>query len=141
MSNITDAAAQWVVLIVDDEPDNLTVPKEVLSFYGAQVHTAEDGVEALQLLETITPTFILLDLSMPKMDGWETIKHIRADPRTSHIPVIALTAHAMSGDKERVEAAGFSGYIAKPFWFPTFWAEIERCLSGVLDIPDNGEGK
>ena len=136
MSDITKAAAQWTVLIVDDEPDNLTVPKEVLSFYGATVHTAEDGVEALQLLETITPTFILLDLSMPKMDGWETIKHIRADPKTAHIPIIALTAHAMSGDKERVEAAGFSGYIAKPFWFPTFWAEIERCLSGLLDMPE-----
>ena len=141
MSDITNAASQWVVLIVDDEPDNLTVPKEVLSFYGAKVHTAEDGVEAIQALETMVPTFILLDLSMPKMDGWETLKHIRANPSTARIPVIALTAHAMSGDKERVEAAGFDGYIAKPFWFPTFWAEIERCLSGVLDVSDSSESQ
>ncbi len=132
MSDITDAAAQWIVLIVDDEPDNLTVPKEVLSFYGAQVYTAEDGAEGLKVLETVTPTFILLDLSMPKMDGWETIKRIRANPKTARVPVIALTAHAMSGDRERVQEAGFDGYIAKPFWFPTFWSEIERCLSGIL---------
>jgi len=121
-------AANWTVLIVDDEPDNLSIPREVLTFNGAQVYTAADGIEGLEVLKTVTPTFILLDLSMPNMDGWEMLRQIRANPKTARIPVIALTAHAMSGDQEKVMTAGFDGYIAKPFWLPTFWSEIERCL-------------
>ncbi|MCD4684922.1 MAG: response regulator [Anaerolineae bacterium] len=125
------AAANWTVLIVDDEPDNLSIPKEVLTFYGAQVYTAGDGVTGLKVLEDISPTFILSDLSMPNMDGWEMLKRIRANPRLANVPVIALTAHAMSGDQARAIEAGFDGYIAKPFWLPTFWTEIERCLGDL----------
>ncbi len=125
------AAANWTVLIVDDEPDNLSIPKEVLTFYGAQVYTAVDGVTGLKVLEDISPTFILSDLSMPNMDGWEMLKRIRANPRLANVPVIALTAHAMSGDQARAIEAGFDGYIAKPFWLPTFWTEIERCLGDL----------
>jgi CheY-like chemotaxis protein len=121
-------AAGWIVLIVEDEPDNLGIPETILSFYGAQVYTAEDGIEGLKVLERVTPTLVLLDLSMPRMDGWEMIKIVRADPRTARIPIIALTAHAMQGDRERALEAGFNGYITKPFWIETFWDEIERCL-------------
>ena len=121
--------ANWTVLIVDDEPDNRVVPQELLKFYGAKVFSAENGREGLKSLAEMMPTFILLDLSMPEMDGWEMLKQIRADPRLAHLPVIALTAHAMAGDMERVFEAGFNGYIAKPYLLDTFWVELERCLT------------
>jgi len=128
---VDDDATRWTVLVVDDEPDNLGVPEQVLSFLGATVYTATNGVEGLEVLEAVIPTFILLDLSMPRMDGWEMIAHVRADPRVAEVPVIALTAHAMPEDKTRVEEAGFDGYISKPFLLATFMDEIRRCLAGI----------
>ncbi|MBI5667301.1 MAG: response regulator [Chloroflexi bacterium] len=124
----TGEVADWTVLIVDDEPDNRVIAEKVLSFNGAKVSTAENGRLGLAALETLSPSFILLDLSMPEMDGWEMLKCLRADSRWSAIPVIALTAHAMLGDRERVMQAGFDGYIAKPFRLSTFMAEILRCF-------------
>ena len=120
--------SNWTVLVVDDEPDNLAVAEKVLTFGGAIVHTAKNGVEGLKVLGEITPSFVLLDLSMPEMDGWDMFRHMRSLPERAHIPVIALTAHAMSGDRERVMEAGFDGYIAKPFRLSTFMAEILRCF-------------
>jgi two-component system cell cycle response regulator DivK len=119
---------QWVVLIVDDEPDNLGVAQKVLSYGGADVHIARNGLEGLAVLDRIKPTFILLDLSMPEMDGWEMFEKARSLDALSDVPIIALTAHAMTGDKERVIAAGFDGYIAKPFRINSFLDEIHRCL-------------
>lgn len=133
MSTLSDEPKQWTVLIVDDEPDNLGVAEKVLSFMGARVHTAQDGLEGMAILEHVTPTFILLDLSMPHLDGWQMIERLRADPLTASVPVIALTAHAMHGDKERALAAGFDGYIAKPFRIMTFFKEIQDCLRQVLE--------
>lgn len=119
----------WTVLIVDDEVDNLGVAQKVLSYGGASVHIARNGVEGLQVLENIMPTFILLDLSMPEMDGWEMLKRARSQASLASVPIIALTAHAMAGDKERVLEAGFDGYIAKPFRINSFMEEILACLS------------
>jgi two-component system cell cycle response regulator DivK len=119
---------QWVVLIVDDEPDNLGVAQKVLSYGGADVHIARNGLEGLAVLDRIKPTFILLDLSMPEMDGWEMFRKARSLDALSDVPIIALTAHAMTGDKERVIDAGFDGYIAKPFRINSFLDEIHRCL-------------
>jgi CheY-like chemotaxis protein len=99
--------ASWTVLIVEDEPHNLGVPEGILQHYGAQVFTAENGLEGLKVLADVTPTLILLDLSMPQMDGWEMIKRVRANPKMTNVPVVALTAHAWHRDKERVLAAGF----------------------------------
>lgn len=118
----------WIVLIVDDEPDNLGVAQKVLSYGGADVHIARNGVEGLAVLEKITPTFILLDLSMPEMDGWEMFSLARANESLASVPIIALTAHAMTGDKERIEQAGFDGYIPKPFRINSFMEDIHRCL-------------
>jgi len=123
--------SDWVVLIVDDELDNLDIPKQLFEHHKAEVHTALDGVEGLEILEKITPTFILLDLSMPRMDGWKMLERIRGSSRWSDLVVIALTAHAMTGDEERVMAAGFDGYIAKPFYFGNFLESIKDCLDSV----------
>jgi two-component system cell cycle response regulator DivK len=122
--NIND----WTVLVVDDELDNLGVAKKVLSYGGATVHIAENGLEGLAVLQSVKPTFILLDLSMPEMDGWEMFKQARTMKDLHNTPIIALTAHAMAGDKEKVLDAGFNGYIAKPFRINSLLDEIRKCL-------------
>jgi CheY-like chemotaxis protein len=132
--------SKWTVLIVDDEPDNLVIAAKVLTFGGAKVHTARNGVEGLKVLETVTPSFILLDLSMPEMNGWDMLKSIKADLTMEHIPVIALTAHAMLGDRQRVMEAGFDGYIAKPFRLSTFTSEILRCFRELAHASGPREG-
>jgi CheY-like chemotaxis protein len=128
----TSEVSNWTVLIVDDEPDNRVIAEKVLTFNGAKVVTAENGVQGMAVLEeTYCPSFILLDLSMPEMDGWEMLKRLRADSRWNALPVIALTAHAMIGDRERVMQAGFDGYIAKPFRLSTFMAELIRSFRSL----------
>lgn len=106
----------WKILLVDDEIDNLEVVSETLAFYGAEVKTARNGVEALALVEnSYRPNLVLLDLSMPVMDGWITRQKLRENPSIeASTPIIALSAHAMLGDKERARNAGFDGYITKP---------------------------
>lgn len=126
---ISQEIKDWVVLIVDDEPDNLNVAQKVLSFGGADVHIARNGREGLEKLDEVQPTFILLDLSMPEMDGWEMFKLVRQRQELEHMPIIALTAHAMQGDKEKVIDAGFNGYIAKPFRINSFLEDIKTVLS------------
>jgi CheY-like chemotaxis protein len=130
---LSDDVGSWTILIVDDEADNVTIAEKIFTHYGASVYKAANGVEGLHMLEMVTPSFILLDLSMPKMDGWEMHKKIRENSRTQTLPVIALTAHAMDGDKERVLLAGFDGYIAKPFRYAHFLTEIKRCLGLVQE--------
>ena len=126
---ISQDMKDWVVLIVDDELDNLNVARKVLSFNGAEVHVARNGVEGLDKLADVLPSFILLDLSMPEMDGWEMFRQMRQQSDVQDIPVIALTAHAMAGDREKVFDAGFNGYIPKPFRIDSFLDEIQRCLT------------
>ena len=125
--NITD----WKVLVVDDQPDNTTVVQLALSFHGAEVRTAKNGIEGLKVLETYTPTLILLDLSMPEMNGWDMFKQVRANTKYAKTPVIALTAHAMTGDKESVLKAGFTGYIPKPFSVLTIISDIKKILKNT----------
>lgn len=127
MSRITE----WEILVVDDEPDSIAVVTEVLEFYGALVHNASNGVEALEMLQTINPDVILSDLSMPQMDGWALLSNIRKDPRLSAIPVIALTAHAMPGDAQRGLAVGFSAYLTKPISVMTL---IQDLISRVPSL-------
>ncbi len=124
----------WRVLIVDDEPDNLGVSKAVLDFHGATTYVARDGKEGLDLLSQIMPTVVLLDLSMPQMDGWQLLKEIRATPRLAHLPVIAVTAHAMQGDRERVLQAGFDGYIPKPYRVATLVQDVKACLKAASKL-------
>lgn len=104
----------WSVLVVDDEPDNLEVVVETLEFHGATVKSASDGINALEILRDFLPGLVLLDLSMPRMDGWKTRLQIKTDPRLRDTCILALSAHAMEGDVQRALTAGFDGYITKP---------------------------
>jgi two-component system, cell cycle response regulator DivK len=105
----------WRILIVDDEPDNLMLASELLGFSGATVTPAENGAQLLALVDEVQPNVILLDLSMPVMDGWEVHQRLRARQDLVDVPIIALTALAMPEDVDRARAAGFDGYITKPF--------------------------
>lgn len=122
-----DNPSTWQVLVVDDEPDNIEVVAESLEFYGVTVQTAESGADAIQLLQSFQPDLILMDLSMPQMDGWQTRRHILNDGAVDY-PIVALSAHAMAGDKERALAAGFDGYMTKPVSIPTLIQDIQAAL-------------
>lgn len=128
-----DKVSTWTVLVVDDEPDSIELVEDMLTFHGATVHGALDGKAALRMLETLRPTFIIADLSMPVMDGWFLLKNIRRTPELVEIPVLALTAHAMEGDKELVLAAGFDGYLSKPVNINTFIDDILELLPMLAD--------
>lgn len=121
---LNETVSSWTVLIVDDTPDNLTVAKTVLEYYGAQVVTASSGAAALETLNTVQLTLILLDIRMPDMDGWAVLKAIRANPKTAPIPVIALTAYAMASDRTAILEGGFDGYIPKPLDIFTFVEDV-----------------
>ena len=129
----TDLLQGWNILIVDDEEDSLAVAEFMLSFYGANVTCAGNGQEALTYARQLQPRFILSDLSMPIMDGWELLHHLRQDSTLSQTPVIALTAHAMRGDRERALASGFYSYITKPLSADTF---IEQVVTLLVGIPE-----
>lgn len=138
-----DNHKNWQILLVEDEPDNLEVIAETLHYYGIAVKTAQNGFEGLEVLRDFIPTLILLDLSMPKMDGWEMQKRVKSDPKTQNIPVIALTAHAMSGDKEQALAVGFDGYLTKPISIPNFLKDLRVALEGeqpLSPLPDLPQG-
>lgn len=115
----------WKILVVDDQPDNLRVAEATLRFYGAEVITATNGIHGLEVASGhANINLILLDLSMPEMNGWTMFEKLRENPTFTKTPVIALTAHAMDGDEEKVMSAGFNGYISKPFSVPNLVANI-----------------
>jgi CheY-like chemotaxis protein len=127
-----DLLKGWDIVVLDDEPDSLEVARFILDFYGATVHTAENGQIGLELVRSVRPRFVISDISMPVMDGWEFIHHIKNDRVLMDIPVIALTAHAMQGDRERAMAAGFHNYLTKPLTAETFIFDLVHLL---VDIP------
>lgn len=132
MSVIPKALEGWYVLIVDDEPDNLDVARRMLEKAGAHVLMAENGAEALNIINHQHVDFVLCDLSMPVMDGWMLIEELNQDRRLAELPVIALTAHAMNGDRERAIQAGFVNYITKPLDIEKF---VTNLLAILVDIP------
>lgn len=102
------------ILVVEDNPDNRILITDVLTSLDYETVVAVDGEEGVTAAGKEIPDLILMDLSLPKMDGWTATGHIKANPALKHIPVIALTAHAMVGDRERAIQAGCDDYISKP---------------------------
>jgi CheY-like chemotaxis protein len=126
----------WNIVVLDDEEDSLEVAQIILDEYGATVHTASDGQIGLEIVRQVKPHFVISDLSMPTMDGWGFINTLKRDPELANIPVIALTAHAMVGDRERAVGAGFNNYLTKPLTVDTFMADLVKLL---IDIPELAE--
>jgi CheY-like chemotaxis protein len=122
-----------IVLVIDDEPDSLEVAETLLEDY-VDVITAGNGREGLEKAITRKPNFIISDLSMPEMTGWELIDQLKRERRTLDIPVIALTAHAMAEDRHRAIAAGFHNYLSKPLNPETFVNDLLRIVLDLHDI-------
>jgi len=102
------------ILVVEDNQDNREMVVKVLKFNGYEVVEAVDGEEAIEKARAEDPDLILLDIFLPKMDGYEVTRRLKGDTRLKNIPIIALTAHAMKGSMEEALAAGCDGYIPKP---------------------------
>lgn len=117
------------VLIAEDNPVNRELLRELLEIRGYEVFEACDGQEALRALEVNRPDILLLDLGMPVLDGYGTIRKIRENASLAKLPVLAVTAYAMRGDKEKIIDSGFDGYLSKPIEAGTLIAEINRLLN------------
>jgi CheY-like chemotaxis protein len=116
------------ILLVEDVEDNRALARFLLEADGHEVEEAVTGAEALEKAAAMPPDLVLMDLSLPEMDGWEATRRLLADPATAGVPIVAVTAHAMAGDRERVLAAGFRGYVAKPLDVGTFTAQVRAFL-------------
>jgi len=110
----------WDVLVVEDEFDSLQVASKVLQHRGIRVHTARSGDECFEILKALSPTLIVTDLAMPDVDGWAVLVAVRANPATSHIPVVAVTAYDSTNVSYNAARAGFDGYFPKPISALTF---------------------
>lgn len=126
------------VLIVEDNEDNRIVYSTILRHHGFRVTEALDGEEGIAKARRDLPDIILMDISIPLIDGWEVTQTLKRDTSTTHIPVIALTAHAMPGDRERAMEVGCDGYLAKPCEPRAVLAEVNRLLSRPVPASDRG---
>ena len=113
------------VLVVEDDPDSLELMTYLFRSFGHEALGAASGDTALDVASATSPDLILCDLRLPGMDGFELLSKIKADPGLKSIPVVAVTAYAMPGDKERVMSAGFDGYVSKPIDPQSFVREAE----------------
>lgn len=102
------------ILVADDDWDNRTILTETLLAHGFEVVQAVNGLEVLEIVEKEKPNLIILDLSMPKMDGWQVVAKLKSATPTRDLPVIAFTAHAMEGDEQKAKQAGCDYYFTKP---------------------------
>ena len=116
------------ILIADDQASSRELVRTVLEHFGHQVIEAADGAEAVAKAREIHPDLVMLDLHMPALDGFATLSELRREPGFDRIPVVALTASAMQGDRERALAAGFSAYLTKPIRLAALRSEVEHLL-------------
>jgi len=117
------------ILVIEDNPVNMELVTDLLEAAGFSVYPAATGEQGLCAAESIVPHLILMDLSLPGLDGLATTRALRSNPATSHLPIIALTAHAMKGDEEIALSAGCNGYLTKPIDTRTFVTRINAYLT------------
>jgi len=123
------------ILIIEDNQKNLKLIRDILQFHGYKTFEAETAEIGIELARKLQPALILMDVQLPGMDGGEALKILKSEAGTQHIPIIALTAFAMKGDRERLMAEGFDGYVAKPIDIKEIFQVIENYLSRT---PENG---
>jgi two-component system cell cycle response regulator DivK len=116
------------ILLVEDHEDNRIVYRTILEHVGYTVLLAGDGVEGVRLAREQKPDLVLMDVSIPLMDGWTATSVLKADLETASIPIVALTAHALAGDRERALEVGCDGYLAKPVEPRRVLEEVRRFL-------------
>jgi CheY-like chemotaxis protein len=116
------------ILVIEDNPTNLELMTYLLKAFGHTTIVARDGEEGVVAALGSAPDLILCDLALPKLDGFGVASRLKADPRTRDVPLIAVTASAMVGDRDKVIATGFDGYISKPITPETFVGEVESYI-------------
>ena len=130
-----DVLRGWKVVVVEDEADSLEVATLLLEMYGAEVIGARNGREGVDLIQKHRPNFVISDLSMPEMSGWELIQTLKHETRDlAEIPVIALTAHAMDHDRRKAIEVGFHNFITKPLQPEKFVSQVIALLA--VDLPE-----
>ena len=120
---------QALVLVVEDYQDAREMYAAYLQFAGYRVEEATNGLEAIEKTLELLPDIILMDLALPKMDGWEATRRLKTDERTKHIPIVALTGHALAGYAEGARQAGCDAFVTKPCLPDALVAEIQRMLA------------
>jgi two-component system, cell cycle response regulator DivK len=131
MSSATGGTSAPLILIVDDYQDAREMYAEYLEFSGFRVIEARNGLEAVEKAMELLPTVILMDLSLPVMDGWEATRRLKGDERTKAIPVVALTGHALDGHSREAQDAGCDAYVTKPCLPDALLREVRRMLQRV----------
>ena len=116
------------ILVVEDNPMNLELVRDILTAEGYEVLEAADGATGVAIATLERPALILMDLQLPRLDGLEATRLIRADPQLADIPIVAVTAHAMKGDDEKARAAGCDGFVTKPIQVREFTATVASFL-------------
>ena len=116
------------ILIIEDNRTNMELMVYLLTAFGYQLDTAADGCKGIERALSTLPDLVICDLEMPVMSGYEVVKHLRDRIETKPIPMIAVTAYAMVGDRDKILAAGFDGYVSKPIYPETFVKEVESFL-------------
>ena len=119
------------ILYIEDNEDNILILKRRLGRVGYDISFAMDGAEGIRMAAELKPDLILMDLSLPVLDGWEATRRLKAAPETRHIPVIALTSHAMVGERERALAAGCDDFDTKPVEFQRLLGKIRALAPGA----------
>jgi CheY-like chemotaxis protein len=134
----THQPADALVLVVEDYQDAREMYSAYLQFSGYRVAEATNGLEAIEKTLELMPDIILMDLALPKIDGWEATKRLKSDERTKHIPIVALTGHALAGFAEGAREAGCDAFVTKPCLPDALVAEIRRMLDRT---PTHDSGK
>ena len=117
------------ILVVEDTEDNRQIMRDLLTAAGFEMVEAEDGAAGVAAAEREKPDLILMDIQLPVMDGYEATRRIKANAALKHIPIIAVTSYALSGDEEKARAAGCDGYVTKPFSPRQLLAKVREHLS------------
>ena len=129
------------VLLVEDHEELWDFLSRRLKRRGFEVVLAHDGQQGVDMVKAERPDVVLLDMNLPVMDGWTAARTLRADPETARVPIIALTAHAMAGDKSKALEAGCDDYHPKPVDFSRLLSQIEEVLLGAEDKAAEGESE
>jgi CheY-like chemotaxis protein len=117
------------ILIIEDDEMNMDMITKRLELRGYRVVAAADGLRGITLAREAAPDLILMDVNLPEFDGWEATRRLKAEAATRHIPVVALTAHAMESDRDKARQAGCDGYESKPIDFPRLLSKMETLLT------------
>jgi len=139
MSTPARGREQPLVLVVEDYQDAREMYAAYLQFSGFDVAEAANGIEAVEKTQELLPDIVLMDLALPRMDGWEATRRLKTDARTRHIPIVALTGHALAGHADGAREAGCDAFVTKPCLPDALVAEIKRLLDAQGSNAENGK--